>query len=73
MPQRSNGRSDADYIRGKISDCRSVTAVARVLGRERGELGEGTNASGDHIAAARVALSELARGGDAEAARILAS
>ncbi|MBP6802512.1 MAG: hypothetical protein KA362_00235 [Chloroflexi bacterium] len=73
MPQHNNGRSDADYIRGKISDCRSVTAVARVLGRERGELGENTNASGDHIAAARVALVELARGGDAEAARILAS
>jgi hypothetical protein len=64
-------RSDADYLRGKLQGYRSVTAVARLLGQERGELSDGVNASGDHIAAAREALSVLAAEGDAIAQRIL--
>jgi hypothetical protein len=62
---------DAELLRGRIRDCRSITAVGRILGLTRGDLSVGVNPSTKQIEDARAALNWLAERGDTEARNVL--
>lgn len=62
---------DAEILRGRIRDCRSITAVGRILGLTRGDLSVGVNPSTKQIEDARSALNWLAERGDTEARSVL--